>query len=130
MNPPTREWQMPELPELKLCPFCGGSGETIFQENGRQWLGMRYSQPVSVSIRHWCEPVEGQPKRMIERVGRDRESAIAAWNARAAPKAPPMPEEVLLAVRQIENSHHVCWPEPMEVLIAWLRAQGLVSAKD
>jgi hypothetical protein len=67
---------------LKPCPFCA-AGETQIVENGRVWLGMRWSEPVSVSVRHWCTPVEGQPSRPIERVGRDRDSAIAAWNMRA-----------------------------------------------
>lgn len=68
--------------ELLPCPFCG-SGKTEIRENGRPWLGMRYGDPSSVSVRHWCEPIDGQPSRMIERVGRDRAAAIAAWNTRA-----------------------------------------------
>lgn len=75
----------PDLVLLKPCPFCG-AGETVFQDNGRVWTGMRYSDPVSVSVRHWCTGENGQPEapsRMIERVGRDRLSAIAAWNRRA-----------------------------------------------
>lgn len=66
--------------ELKPCPFCG-AGETLIVENGKVWSGMKYSEPVSVSVRHWC-PNPGQPTRMIERIGKDRESAIAAWNSR------------------------------------------------
>lgn len=80
--------------ELKPCPFCG-AGKTDIHFNGRMWTGQRLSEPISVSIRHWCEDVPGQPHRMIERVGRDEVSAIAAWNSRAA--APPgwvlVPEE-------------------------------------
>lgn len=68
--------------ELKPCPFCG-AGETQIEENGAIWLGMKYSEPVSVSVRHWCDKIEGQPSRMIERIGRDHESAVAAWNMRA-----------------------------------------------
>lgn len=67
--------------DLKPCPFCG-AGKTDIVENGRVWTGQKYSEPVSVSVRHWCERVEGQPSRMIERIGRDMESAIAAWNMR------------------------------------------------
>ena len=70
--------------ELKRCPFCGG-GETQIRENGRIWMGMRYSDPSSVSVMHWCAAVQGQPSRAIERVGRDRVSAIAAWNLRTPP---------------------------------------------
>lgn len=74
----------PERDELRLlpCPFCG-AGQTLFQDNGRMWTGVKLSEPVSVSVRHWCDDEPGQPNRMIERIGRDRESAIAAWNKRA-----------------------------------------------
>lgn len=70
--------------EAKLlpCPFCGG-GQSSILENGKVWNGMRYSAPVSVSVLHHCDKPEGQPHRAIERVGRDMESAIAAWNLRA-----------------------------------------------
>jgi len=67
---------------LKPCPFCG-AGTTEITPNGRMWTGMKYSEPSSVSVRHWCEAVPGQPSRMIERVGRDEASAIYAWNTRA-----------------------------------------------
>jgi hypothetical protein len=72
---------------MEPCPFCG-AGTTEIQENGRVWNGRGYGEPSSVSVRHWCDPIEGQPSRMIERVGRDRESAIAAWNRRASPDEP------------------------------------------
>lgn len=72
------------MTDLKPCPFCG-AGETGIVENGRMWTGMRYGDPVSVSVRHFCPPTPGQPSpRLIERCGRDLESAIAAWNHRAA----------------------------------------------
>lgn len=71
-----------ENAELLPCPFCGG-GTTEVRDNGRPWLGSRYGDPVSVSVRHLCDHVDSQPSRMIERVGRDRESAIDAWNRRA-----------------------------------------------
>lgn len=83
-----------EAPDEKLldCPFCGG-GTTEIRANGRIWQGMRYSDPVSISVVHWCEPRAGQPSRSIERVGRDLASAIAAWNKRApdAPNSPNAP---------------------------------------
>lgn len=72
-----------ERAELLPCPFCG-AGTTEIQDNGRPWLGTRWGEPVSVSVRHWCDHVDGQPSRMIERVGRDRAAAIDAWNRRAA----------------------------------------------
>lgn len=69
--------------ELLTCPFCGGT-EIEIRENGRVWTGTKYGEPPSVSVRHHCRPVLGQPSRMLERVGRDRASAVAAWNMRAA----------------------------------------------
>jgi hypothetical protein len=78
------------MDELKPCPFCP-AGQTLIKENGKVWTGMHHSEPSSVSVQHWCEPVEGQPSRMIERVGRDRASAIAAWNQRAD----SIPDEIL-----------------------------------
>ena len=67
---------------LSPCPFCG-AGTTQIEPNGRVWTGQRWGEPSSVSVRHWCEPVPGQPSRMIERIGREEASAIAAWNMRA-----------------------------------------------
>jgi len=67
--------------ELKPCPFCGGT-ETIIQENGTVWLGTKSSDPISVSVKHWCEKIEGQPSRPIEIIGRDLRSAIDRWNHR------------------------------------------------
>jgi len=65
---------------LLPCPFCG-AGETQIREQS-MWGG-RSKVVVSVSVIHWCEKEEGQPSRAIERIGRDRESAIRAWNQRA-----------------------------------------------
>jgi hypothetical protein len=72
---------------LEPCPFCGGT-EVEIRENGRTWRGMGWGEPASVSMWHHCEATPGQPSRGIERVGRDRASAIAAWNRRAALSAP------------------------------------------
>ena len=69
-----------DLGRLLPCPFCGG-GTTEFHANGRVWGGMSYSEPISVSIRHWCEEATG-PSRMLERIGRDKEQAIERWNTR------------------------------------------------
>jgi hypothetical protein len=66
---------------LLPCPFCG-SGTFDIGLNGRVWTGMKWSEPASVSVRHWC-PSEGRPGRIIERVGRDLDDAVAAWNMRA-----------------------------------------------
>jgi len=67
--------------KLLPCPFCGG-GITEFHDNGRVWAGMKYSDPISVSVRHWC--AESPPSRMIERIGRDKEQAIERWNKRSS----------------------------------------------
>lgn len=70
------------VPNLLPCPFCAKGTTQILPEKG-VWTGKGYSEPISVSVNHWCEPVPGQPSRMIERVGRDEKSAIEAWNMRA-----------------------------------------------
>lgn len=74
---------MTEAEQLLRCPFCG-AGTTLIKENGKVWNGMKFGEPSSVAVQHWCEPTPGQPSRMIERVGRDEASAIEAWNRRAA----------------------------------------------
>lgn len=81
------------MSELKPCPFCG-AGTFEVRPNGRMWLGMKYSEPASVSVLHWCEATPGQPSRVIERVGRDEASAIEAWNRRAQP-AQAVPPDVV-----------------------------------
>jgi hypothetical protein len=85
-NPPgSAESLLPE-PDVKAsllpCPFCG-EGTYEIAENGKIWTGQGYGKPISVSVRHWCEPIQGQPSRMLERVGKDEASAVAAWNMRA-----------------------------------------------
>ena len=74
--------------ELLPCPFCG-AGTTRVVMNGQTWTGTKYSDPISVSVVHHCDPIEGQPSRQIERIGRDAESAIAAWNLRSSPASAP-----------------------------------------
>jgi hypothetical protein len=39
---------------------------------------------VSVSVVHWCD--EAGPLRRIERVGKNKQDAIAAWNRRERAK--------------------------------------------
>lgn len=77
--------------KLLPCPFCG-AGNTEIRDNGKVWSGMGYSAPTSTSVFHHCKPVAGQPSRAIERVGRDRASAIAAWNQRAEVALPGVDE--------------------------------------
>jgi hypothetical protein len=82
---------MTDTNTLAPCPFCG-AGTTVIRENGLIWQGMKYGEPSSVSVLHHCEATPGQPSRAIERVGKDRASAIAAWNRRApTTQAAPAP---------------------------------------
>ena len=86
------------VPSLLPCPFCGNGAASI-KENGKVWMGMRNSEPSSVSVIHWCSENDGQPSRRIERVGHDEESAIAAWNRRA-----PTPEVQADACKAVAKS--------------------------
>ena len=74
---------MSDFEQLNPCPFCG-SGETLIVPGPSTWSGMKSSEPSTYSVRHWCDPIKGQPARMLERIGRDKQSAIEAWNTRAA----------------------------------------------
>lgn len=73
-------------PALLPCPFCGG-GTTEVRRNHGTWRGVKgWGEDVSVEVRHWCPPVEGQPQRGgITFVGRDQASFVALWNRRAVP---------------------------------------------
>jgi hypothetical protein len=68
--------------EFLACPFCGTVNDIIVKANGRIWTGQQWGEPTSVSVQHWCPPIKGQPSRMVERIGRDEESAVAMWNMR------------------------------------------------
>lgn len=87
-------------PNLLPCPFCG-AGKTLLQPNGRVWSGDKYSDPISVSVHHWCEERPGQPSRMIERIGRDERSAIDAWNQRARVGEPDVKAAPLGAINKL-----------------------------
>lgn len=70
---------------LKPCPFCG-AGETIIHENHHSGITMEQTnrEPISVEVKHWCEKIGGEVRNLTVKVGRDRQSAINAWNTRAA----------------------------------------------
>jgi hypothetical protein len=76
---------MIDIENLLPCPFCG-SGIMQIVENGKVWTGNKYSEATSVSVIHHCPTIPGQPHRMIERVGRDIESVVRAWNMRVRPQ--------------------------------------------
>lgn len=72
---------------LLPCPFCG-SGETEVKENFMWQGGHRPSSLISVEVLHWCGKTQGMlSRRNVIMAGWDRESAIAAWNYRAAYRA-------------------------------------------
>ncbi|HEX6215280.1 MAG TPA: Lar family restriction alleviation protein [Vicinamibacterales bacterium] len=106
--------------ELLPCPFCG-AGQTEIREGGKLWLGTRSSTPTSYSVFHWCPPIPGQPSRGIERIGRDLESAITAWNRRALPRAeagmvmvPKEPTRQMLDAAKVA-SYHARYMNDLEV---------------
>ena len=72
--------------ELLPCPFCG-AGEIDINETPLNLMPRMDGKPspiVSVEIRHWCGPLEGMLGRLnVRMAGRDKASAIAAWNRRA-----------------------------------------------
>ena len=120
---------------LEPCPFCG-AGETHIKENGKVWLGMRFSEPASVSVLHFCEPVPSQPSRSLERVGRDLESAIAAWNRRAPQSGwLPISEAPKQQVSQDGSNHYgeylLVWcpgaPRPFRARWWWRDASGPIK---
>ena len=72
--------------ELKPCPFCGGR-PTIREARNRPQMSGKQGSIISVTIQHHCPKVEGQPSGLnVSKVGRDRESAIKAWNTRQPDK--------------------------------------------
>ena len=82
MNPSTTN------PDLLPCPFCG-AGKTEIEERPLDRMPRMDGKPspiISATVRHWCPARPGQPTGLnISMHGRDRESAIAAWNRRALP---------------------------------------------
>lgn len=67
--------------ELKPCPFCGG--EATIREKYMPLNMSGKKTLISVEIFHHCTQIEGQPHCMsVKQIGRDRESAIKAWNTR------------------------------------------------
>lgn len=116
--------------ELLPCPFCG-SGTTEIQENGRTWLGTKWGEPVSVSVRHWCDHVDGQPSRMIERVGRDRTSAIDAWNRRADLQSQPLTVDALAQeIRRVNGDHSLGAGALAEALMPFIQSALQHSCKE
>lgn len=111
---------------LEPCPFCG-AGTTEIRPQKPTWNGglKPPSEPISVSIWHWCEPVEGQPNRGFERIGRDETSAIAAWNQRATQPAPQPEAQALPSAEQIEKARK--WDHIQPYLCKTCGGFGLVD---
>jgi len=111
--------------QLLPCPFCG-AGTSELHEAGRTWNGHAYGEPSSVSVRHWCEPVEGQPSRMIERIGRDKSSAIAAWNLRAPASADTEIQRLTAALTKVNELYPATALPPLSTE-DWARAAAALS---
>ena len=83
------------MSDLKPCPFCGGGTFDVTEVplNKMPSMDGRPSSIVSASVRHWCPRQDGQPGGLnVSMHGRDRTSAIAAWNRRS-----PSAHELALA---------------------------------
>ncbi len=68
--------------ELKPCPFCGGEPE-LSETRLHPRMDGKPSAVISVEVRHWCTRLDGNIHNFINFRGRDKASAIAAWNRRA-----------------------------------------------
>lgn len=70
-------------PALLPCPFCGGT-DTRIDERRLSPTMQGPGAVISATVKHWCPVPQGQPTGLnVSMHGRDRASAISAWNARA-----------------------------------------------
>lgn len=104
---------------LEPCPFCGGTNTQIDERR----LSPTMHGPgaiISATVQHWCPVPAGQPTGLnVSMHGRDRESAIAAWNARALLSSSAAASGVVVALsdwQPIETA-----PQGEDVLIAVFR---------
>lgn len=63
---------------LYNCPFCGAG--TFTYTTTRTWLGMRWSDPFSHILKHWCVKGEGDLNCFLEFRCKTREQLISKWN--------------------------------------------------
>lgn len=75
-----------ELAALLPCPFCGEAPGPIDERHLSPTMKGRGAL-ISASVWHHCPREPGTVHAFIEFRGRDRASAIAAWNSRAAASA-------------------------------------------
>jgi len=68
--------------QLLPCPFCG-AGATTVEEGHKVWTGIKYGAPLTYSVRHFCEKLEGDKfDNMIVKKAKTMKEAIALWNRR------------------------------------------------
>lgn len=78
------------MEKLEPCPFCGGT-DVRFDESRLSPTMKGPGALISVTLRHWCPKLEGQPHGLsVTKRGRDHESARAAWNTRAGTVQVPL----------------------------------------
>ena len=100
-----------ELLELADCPFCGGGEHCVDEKT--YWTGMR-SELLNVTVRHWCERIEGQPQSLIQITRKTRNEAITAWNTRALASRAGVPDGWVAVTDRLPDPY-----QDVEVYPSW-----------